>query len=155
LPDEPPDAFEARKAKRDEWVAKAEAAFELAYVRAIETGKWDALKRPDTTPTVFWCRPVPGPLWRRFMDHVSKEDSDLGGFQRPALAFRLAVVRIDGFAPGFKFEPVEHLDKRGERSGLGLVLPDTVIATLDDIDPMIVTVLGYSIFKNRRGPHPL
>ena len=156
MADEDAVAFGARKVARDGEVAKLRSDFEVAYVRAVETGKWDGLRRPDgPPPTVFRCRPIPGPLWRQFMDHIAKEDNDVGGFQRPALAFGLAVVGIDNFLPGHKVERLEHLDKRGDRSGLGLVLSDDAIKALDDIDPMIVTILGYAIIKNRSGPHPL
>jgi len=152
--DEAPDAFAARKAARDTAAAELRADFERAYVRAIETGQWDALKRPDAQPTVFRCRPIPGPLWRRFMDHVGDDSNGLGGYQRPALAFRLAVVGIDNFLPGFKVEKAEHVDRHGP-TGLGPVLAEDVVKVLDDLDPLIVTVLGYAVIKNRRGPNPL
>lgn len=147
---------EARKVARDSAAAKLRSDFEAAYVRAVETGDWSAIRRHDgPPPTVFRCRPIPGPLWRQFLDHIAKEENDIGDFQRPALAFRLAVVGIDNFLVGHKVERLEHLDKRGDRSGLGLVLSDDVIKALDDIDPMIVTILGWAIFKHRSGPHPL
>ena len=156
MADEPDDAFGARKVARDGEVAKLRSDFEAAYVRAVETGDWSAIRRhAGPPPTVFRCRPIPGPLWRQFLDHIAKEDNDVGGFQQPALAFRLAVVGIDNFLVGHKVERLEHLDKRGDRSGLGLVLSDDVIKALDDIDPMIVTILGYASIKHRSGPHPL
>lgn len=152
--DEPPDAFAARKAARDKAAEDLRADFDRAYVRAVETGDWSALQRPDAQPTVFRCRPIPGPLWRRFMDYVGDEGNGLGGYQRPALAFRLAVTAIDNFLPGFKVEKAEHTDRHGP-TGLGPVLAEDVVKVLDDLDPMIVTVLGYAVIKNRRGPHPL
>ena len=152
--DEPPDAFEARKAARDKEAEALLGEFQRAYARAIETGKWDALKRPDARPTVFRCRPIPGPLWRQFMDH-DLADPGVGDYSRPALAFRLAVTAIDNFAPGFKVERVDHVDRFGNRTGLGLVLSDEAVRVLDDLDPMIVTVLGYAVIRNRRGPSPL
>lgn len=147
-PEIPADATE------DE-IARLKDEHDRAWVRAVETGRWDDLKRQGAEPTVFVCRPIPGPTWRAFVDYVNREEHGVGGFQRPALAFRLAVTRIDGYAPGRKVELVDHVDKDGNRTGLGRVLSDDVIATLDAADPDLVTVLGYAILKNRMGPHPL
>lgn len=154
LPDEPPDAFEKRKAERAAVVAKLDEEFEAAWSRAIETRQWDSLKREGATPTVFWCRQIPGPKMRALLDYTHA-DANIGGSLRPCLVFRLAVVRIDNFGTGHKVELVEHVDKNGERTGLGKVLSDDVIATLDAHDMRIVSVLGYSILTNRLTPHPL
>lgn len=155
LADEPAEAFEARKAARDAEVAKLRDEHEAAWIHAIETGKWDALKVPGATPTVFWCRPIPGSTWRAFLDHIANPANELGGWQRTSLAFRLAVVRVDNFAPGFKVERVEHTGKNGERSGLGLVMCEGLVDALDKIDMSIVMAFGAAIFKNRSGPSPL
>ncbi len=153
FPDEDPAAFEARKEARDKAADKAREDFERAWVRCIETGRWDDLKRPDAQPTVFWCRQLTGAVFRGYMDYVAAHDQ--GGWTRPALAFRLAVVRIDNFAPGFKVERAEHTRPDGAPSGLGLALPVAVTDALDGVDEAIVSALGFAILAHRRGPHPL
>lgn len=155
LPDESPEDLEARRAKREAEVATLTEAFDLAWVRAIETRQWDEIRKPNGTPTVFWCRPIPGARFRAFLDFVGRDDGGIGGHQRTSLAFRLGVTRIENFPAGFKVELVDHLDSRGEPTGLGKVLSEDVIDVLDNADPNIVTVLGAAILKNRLSPPPL
>lgn len=153
--DEPPDAFAARKDARDKAAKEAQDAFDLAYRNAVETGRWDMIRRPDAQPTVFVCRPIPGSTYRAFIDYMTSDASGIGDWQARSLAFRLAVIRIDNFAPGFKVERVEHLDKHGNPTGLGKVLCDAAVNVLDDLDTAIVSSLGLHIIANRGGPHPL
>lgn len=154
LPDESPEAFEARKEARDAVVKELLAPFDAAWARAVETRQWDDLKVPGATPTIFWCRQIPGPRLRAMIDYTGRRP-DIGGTLRPYLAFRLAVVRIDNYFTGHKVELVDHLDENGERTGLGKVLSDAVIEALDAYELGLVTMLGYSILANRTRPHPL
>jgi hypothetical protein len=152
IADEAPEAFAARKAKRDEKVEEARDEHERTWARCIETGRWDELRLPGKQPTSFVCRPIPGATWRAFLDHVRNPDNEIGDFQRASLAFRLAVIRVENFAPGFKVERVEHKNKRGEPSGLGLVLDEKVTDVLDNITMDIVMALGTAVIKQRGGP---
>lgn len=148
LPDEPAEDFARRVTERDEAIAKAAAEFHRRFEVAGETGQWDGLIKPGATPTLFVMRQVPGPQWRTF-ERVAGE---LGGRERSALAFRLALLRVEGCALPFKLTRAEHVDANGNRTGLGEVVDEQIVAYLDSVAKRHVDLLGFAVLRQRGAP---
>ncbi len=114
---------------------------------ARETGNWAPLLKPGKTPTLFWCRQVPGSVWRAF-DRIRLE---LGELEASALVLQMHLIRIENGAPNHKLERVTHVDRDNRETGIGPVVSRETIDLLDTLDPRIVTELGHCLWFRR---HP-
>lgn len=73
----------------DEAFDRSRETFAADFERAVETLDFDPLCLPGQKPTLFVFRPIVGMPGRRLLD------AEAGFMERTALAFRMALVRIE------------------------------------------------------------
>jgi hypothetical protein len=147
---EDPEAFGARL---DEWkddMMKRGGEFAQAFMRCTEQQDWSPLLVEGRLPTVFRVRQVSGSMWRAFQGFAVRHR--LLDRECAALAFRLAVVRIEDQHAGVISDKEVHREPSGQASALGEVLAASVVDRLDAIDKLIVDELGQAVLKQRGAP---
>lgn len=150
LPDESDADLEGRQAKRDEEAVRIAKENAEAHQRAIESGNWSALLRPNDEPTRFRVRQVPGATWMRFYRLIDQ----MNELEARWLAFRLGVIGIVNGPVGHTVSFDEsHTDPRtGEPTGLGRVLSDDVCNAIHLADRRVIPEIGLLIMRQRGGP---
>jgi hypothetical protein len=151
LPDENDAAWSARL---DEYTAARDAAKEAwrdAFERASETGQWAGLLVEGKAPTLFHVRQIGITAWGAFKRAVRT----LGDDEIAALAFRLAVVRIDNLPLPIKLARAPYVgeDGRKERS-FGDVLTEEVVDAIG-LAPGgrdVIARIGVRIMQQRGAP---
>jgi hypothetical protein len=76
--------------EHDPALDRAREAFAHEYKVAVETLSWEALTIPGQRPTMFVFKAIDGDTMLRLLE------SGIGPVRKTALAFRLALVRVDG-----------------------------------------------------------
>ncbi len=146
-----PEESDADFAAREKVHAQAVDLFDADFARAMETGDLAAILKPGAVPTKFTFRIVPGTVWRAF-ETVCVEQK-LGGREIVALAFRLAVTKIEDPDAGVLADKEDHADPAtGKRSRLGKVLASKYVDMLDAVSRSIVDELGDSAAQQRGAP---
>lgn len=97
-----------------------------------ETGDYSKILKAGEPPTWFKFRIIPGTLMREFQNELITES--IANFKIPALAFRIALVGIDGL-DGVRVDMED--DKH-----YGRIAKSDIVDSLDAIDAGIVNELG-------------
>lgn len=139
-PDKDPKAWETWTKSLTDWQRRVKIA--------RETGDWAAMRIDGgEEPTQFVLRPVPGHVFRKLVDDVTR--GELGGTEAMTLMLQLALVDVIGLE-GSKLEM-----KRVKHPRYGDMASVDMPNLLDQIDPRIVGELGGTVRDRAQGVLPL
>jgi hypothetical protein len=118
-------------------------AKETALRVARETGKWEALLRPDQKPTTFWMRNLPGTDRSWILGYQVRQR--LVEIELCELAVRLALESIENFGV---FGPIKRVSLEGRTLASTDVL-DAIYRVSEDksVGQRIVLELGGIVIK--------
>lgn len=142
------EAFAARTAAWAKECARIAKEWREVYDRCCETGDWSPLLLPGKDPTIFRLRQVGASAWAAFYRVVRS----MAQQEIEILAFRLAVVAIDGLNLGVTVTRAPFVGDDGRREpSFGDVLSTAVIDAIASAPggrAVIAHVSGIALSKN-------